>query len=122
MVPVLSIWILFLKARYANLPTAGLYGSGMLNNRFLEEFFSYVEENNISFIPRGQRRTATTVSQLEIEYQARKEFETHKKRFGNDQEKKRSKPMFISMPGLEDIYGSYRRPGGLGGGGVNIPR
>ncbi|CAF9936148.1 MAG: hypothetical protein HETSPECPRED_010032 [Heterodermia speciosa] len=99
---------------------AGLYGSGILNNKFLERFRSFMELNNISSIPRGQRREATATSRPAIESEAMKEFEKKKRSFGDDQDKKLSRPMFIRIPGLEDRYDRLQRP--LGFGGIDIPR
>ena len=48
------------------------------------------------------------------------EFEVKKKSFGDDQDKRMSKPMFIRIPGLEDTYAKSRKPHGFGG--VDIPR
>ena len=61
-----------------------------------------------------------TVSRSAIESDAVKQFEGKKKSFGDDQDKRLSKPMFISIPGLEDTYSSVQKP--LGYGGVSIPR
>ena len=119
-VPVLSIQTRLLNSDYTDEPAAGLYGSGILNNKFLETFHYFLEQNNISSIPRGQRREATTASRPAIESEIMKEFEAKKKSFGDDQDKILNKPMFIRIPGLEGTYSSSRKP--LGFGGVDIPR
>lgn len=119
-VPVLAYQTWLLKDHCTNLPAAGLYGSGILNNKFLERFRSFMELNNISSIPRGQRREATATSRPAIESEAMKEFEKKKRSFGDDQDKKLSRPMFIRIPGLEDRYDRLQRP--LGFGGIDIPR
>ena len=120
MVPVLSIRNQLSDDDCANISAAGLYGSGILNNKFLERFCSFIEQNNISSIPRGQRREATTVSRPAMESEVMKQFETKKRNFGDGLEKTANKPMFIQIPGLEDSYASSRKP--LGFGGVHIPR
>ena len=120
MVQVLSFQTWLLNDHCANVAVAGLYGSGILNNKFLERFRSFIERSNISSIPRGQRRDATTVSRPAIESEVIKQFEAKKKSFGDDQDKRLSKPMFIRIPGLDDTYASSRKP--LGFGGVDIPR
>ena len=120
MVPVLSTQTRLLYDDCANVPVAGLYGSGILNNKFLEKFRSYIQQNNISAIPRGQRREATTASRPAIESEAVKEFEAKKKSFGSAQDKRLNKPMLIKIPGLEGTYENSRKP--IGSGGVDIPR
>ena len=91
-----------------------------MNNKFLERFRSFMELNNISSIPRGQRREATAISRPAIESEAMKEFEAKKKSFGDSQDKELNRPMFIRIPGLEDRCDKLQRP--LGFGGVDIPR
>ena len=102
------------------MPAAGLYGSGILNNKFLEKFHSFIRQNNISAIPRGQRREATTASRPVIESEAMKEFEAKKKSFGSTEDKRLNKPMLINISGLESTCDKLPYP--IGFGGVDIPR
>ncbi|KAG7007535.1 hypothetical protein G7Y79_00009g026440 [Physcia stellaris] len=101
--------------------TAGLYGSAILNQRFLKLFHDCLERDEVSMILRGQRKRAAVENESLIDFMALKSFEDQKKYFGDRlDDSLDDEPMCISLEGLEGTFESSRTT--LGPSGKKIPR
>lgn len=104
-----------------NISIAGLYGSAILNQRFLKLFHDCLERDEVSMILRGQRRRAAVENESLIDFMALKSFEDQKKYFGDRlDDSLDDEPMCISLEGLEGTFESSRTT--LGPSGKKIPR
>lgn len=94
---------------------AGLYGSGLLNDRF-HQFIAGHLRQDLPEILRYQQREATAENEALVLSTAVKAFEKQKKLFGSSDEV----PFHCHISGLKGKFRNSRRS--LGPKGIEIPR
>ena len=100
-----------------DITAAGLWGSGVLNLRFLPKLEEILSKENVQQILRGQRREVTAATHSAMVFQALKGFEEKKQKWDS----RDSKAMFLPVNGLGDVYPGHRSDP-VGCGGITVAR